>query len=70
MPTGDSIQKVLPKGYIKLSTGLFKAGKGVSAATANVVSGRAAYLPLFDILTDVSFTQVVVQRDLRARKNQ
>ena len=58
--TGHSVQKVLPKGDVKLSTGLLETGKGVSAATPNVVTGRAADLAFLDILTDVSLTQVVM----------
>ncbi len=58
--TGHSVEKVLPERDIMFSASFFKAGKGVSAATANVVTCRAADLAFLDILSDVSLTQVVM----------
>ncbi len=60
MTTGHPIEKIFPERDIKLSAGFLKTGKSVSAATSNIAAGRTADLAFFDVLTDVSLTQVVM----------
>jgi hypothetical protein len=60
MTTGHLVEKIFPERDIKLSAGFLKADKSVSAATSNIATGGTADLAFFDVLTDVSLTQVVM----------
>ena len=59
----STVQKELPEGDPQFSRGFFEAGERVPTSPAHGASGRAADLAPLDVLTDIIFAEVVVQRD-------
>ena len=60
----DAVVEEIPEGHVELTAGLLEAGKGVSSAAAVFAASAAVYLAAFDILTNVTLAQVVVQRQV------
>ncbi len=61
---GNAVKQVLPEGDAVFFTGFFQAGEGIATSSPILGSGAAADFAFHDVLADIVFAEVVVQRDI------
>jgi hypothetical protein len=66
----QAVEQVTPEGNIKLLASFLYAQKGVTCLASGITSGGSTDFSFFHIITNIVFTQIVMERDLRSFEDQ
>jgi len=66
----DAILQILPEGDPQFATGFLQRDKGIARLSSLFRTGGATDVAAFDVFADISFAEIVMQRNLRVLQDQ
>ena len=62
----DAVIQIIPEREPQLAAGFHQTGKGIPRLSSPITAGGPTDFAPFDVFADVLFTEIVMERDLRA----